>query len=261
MSNIELSIVSSNLNRLNPNSDISKLFLRSILWQKNRNIELIITDGGSSNIDEVEAWFKDQQKDFELKIIKTKLPQGLFSRGYLNNVGVKRANGKYIMTTDVDIMFSPLMSEKVLSSCRTDLLIEARTLYWRRNFAQQVYAGKVDPEKDILKCSTGHGRVKYRTTAGGCQCMHRDNWFKLRGYDERYKVWGSEDASLILRANLMGLRERWICEERPEIILFHQPHAKTNPKVDLEWQDKNKQFLNNTKTYEANPLGWGEINE
>jgi hypothetical protein len=56
------------------------------------------------------------------------------------------------------------------------------------------------------------------------------------------------------------LKTKWMGENN-DIMLFHQPHAKTSEQVkkDLEYQEENKKLLANIKSFVANPNGWGGV--
>jgi len=156
------------------------------------------------------------------------------------------------------MFFAPNFVEKLICETRNNMLVEARTLYWKPPMADQIYAGDVNPLINLDNARIG--RIKKRTSAGGCQCAHIDTWTKVKGFDENYKQWGSEDQDLLIRMQNSGAKIKWICEERENILVFHQPHAKPNIKLDLEWQEKNKKILAKLKSdkyFLANHNGWG----
>jgi hypothetical protein len=165
------------------------------------------------------------------------------------------------MCSDADMMYAPKFVETLLGLTEQDVMVESRTMYLKDGIMSMIYSGEIDPEVNLAACKVG--RIKKRTTAGGCQCMHIDAWNKIRGYDEAYIGWGSEDYDLLTRAGMSGLKIKWMGESVDSIMLFHQPHFKTAALVDRELNEqyKNKQLLNNIKSYAANPNGWGGIYE
>jgi len=90
--------------------------------------------------------------------------------------------------------------------------------------------------------------------------MHISGWEKVRGFDESYVGWGSEDFDLLTRVKKANMKVRWIGESNEAIMLFHQPHER-DTKRDLEYQKKNQKLLRLIKDYKVNPNGWGEKNE
>jgi len=254
---MKLSIATSNRNRFNPLSNSTKWFIKSLENQTCKDFELVIADGGSDNIQDLEDFAKNYN-NFPIKIVRFPIGEK-FERSRLNNVAIKNSSSDYIMTTDVDMFFATEFVETLLSKCSENHFIESRTMYWKQPLADQIYNGKLNPFIDLNSCKIG--RIKKRTTAGGCQCAHRKLWNKVRGFDERYLGWGSEDCDLLNRMGISGAKIKWLGEETNSIMLFHQPHGKPNLAGDLKDQSKNKNILNSVKSYIANPDGWGGSNE
>lgn len=250
---MNLTVVASNYNRLDVNSDITKCFIKSIQWQTYDSFCLLIADGGSDNQKEIIDYFNKNTR-IPMKVVSHKIE--IFSRSLLNNVGVRNAETPYVLTTDVDMLMNKDFIKEVMENSAKNHLVESRTMYIKDWIAKKIYDGEIDPLNDWDSCKIG--RIKKRTSAGGCQCMHIDSWNKLRGFDERYKVWGSEDYDLLTRSKMAGIKTYWIGENTEEIKLIHQPHPKKDLKRDLEWQDKNKKFLESISSYQANiGVGWG----
>ena len=251
----ELTIVASNRNRFDLNTPSTKLFLRSLENQTLKDFEIVIADGGSDNIQEI----KDFAKTFsvKMKVAEYKLGEK-FERAKMNNVGIRNADTPYILTTDVDMFFAPKFVETIVGNLNPDRFIESRTLYWKKIITQRIYDGVLDPVKDIESCKIG--RIKKRTTAGGCQCANIDQWSRVRGFDERYVGWGSEDYDLLTRMVKSRAKVIWLGENRENIMVFHQPHTK-NVRQEMEEQRHNLKLLNNVKEFVVNPNGWGGIDE
>ena len=245
-------MTASNRDRFDPNSNATKWFIKSVQWQTYKDFELLIADGGSKNYEEMKDYLENYGGDIPMRIVQ--LPIGeAFERARLNNVGVRNALGEYAMTTDVDMVFGKNFVDTLMGLASPDSMVESRTLYWKRPFAQRVYKDEFDLYNDID--SVRRGRIKKRTSAGGCQCMHMDGWNKLHGFDENYIGWGSEDFDLLTRAKRARLHIKWM-GEHGDVELFHQPHAK-NIKEDLEYQEENKKLLARIRHYRVNPNGWG----
>lgn len=254
MSNL-LTVCVPNRDRLANNNE-TKLFFRSLAWQTNKNFDFIIVDGGSKNIKD---WQKIANEHMPRLRIISRPVVGEFNKPLLNNIGIRSAKTPYILTTDADIMFAPKFIEKVMGAMREGNLIEFRTMYWKEPTVKRIFSGEVDPERNLDACKDG--RIKKRTTCGGCQCMHINDWTKIRGYDERFTGWGSEDQDLMTRARMAKIREKWIGESMEGIMLFHMPHFKDKDLVAAEYvqQERNKNMLYHTRSIAANPEGWGDI--
>jgi len=248
----KLTITASNRDRFDPNSEMTKLFIKSLQWQTYKDFELLIADGGSQNYEEIKEYLENFKGDIPMRIVQLKIGEA-FERARLNNVGVRNALGEYVMTTDVDLAFGKDFVHTLMGLASSNILIESRTLYWKPLIANKVQNGELDLYNDIESCRKG--RIKKRTTAGGCQTMHIDGWNKVRGFDENYIGWGSEDFDLLTRVKKARLHVGWM-GECGDVSLFHQPHSK-DIKKDLEYQAKNQKLLGRIRSYSVNPNGWG----
>jgi len=248
----KLTITASNRDRFDPNSNATKWFIKSLQWQTYKDFEILLADGMSKNYEEIKAFLENYGGDIPMRIVQFPIGEA-FERARLNNVGIRNALGEYVMTTDVDMAFGKDFVQTLMGLVSPDSLVESRTLYWHPKTAQKIYNGELDLYNDIQGCRAG--RVKKRTSCGGCQAMHMDGWNKVRGFSEEYIGWGSEDFDLLTRAKLAKLHVKWM-GEIGDVALFHQWHPK-NIKEDLTYQAKNKKILAGIKQYSVNPNGWG----
>jgi len=252
---MKLTIAASNKNRLKLNHDISDYFIKSVQWQTFTDFELLIADGGSDNYEELKDYFAKNTFKIPVRFVQYKIGD-VFLRSLLNNVGVRNANGEYAMTTDVDMLFAPKFVETLVSKCQQGTFVESRTMYLKSCVTSKIYSGELDPYNNLD--SIKRGRIKKRTTAGGCQCMKRTDWDKIQ-FDESYYGWGSEDYDLLTRVEKSGMNVVWIGESHEDIMLFHQSHFKPDNKKDLEYQEENKKRLAVAGKHAVNINGWGGV--
>lgn len=259
---MKLTMTASNRDRFDPNSDATKLFIKSVQWQTYKDFELLIADGGSKNYEEIKDYLENYGGDIHMRIVQFPIGEA-FERARLNNVGVRNASGEYVMTTDVDMVFGKNFVDTLMGNVGENILVESRTMYLKPAIMNKIYNGELDPYNDI--CSIKKGRIKKRTTAGGCQCMaNKENkgWNLVNGFDEKgYIGWGSEDADLLTRCKYAGMKIVWMGESLDSIMLFHQHHSKPDVKKDLMHQDRNKKTLaklQREKYFRVNEEGgWG----
>jgi predicted glycosyltransferase involved in capsule biosynthesis len=236
----KLTIVASNRNRFDPFNNSTIWFIKSLQRQTCMDFELVIVDGGSRNIDEIKDFCK--RAKFDMRVVDFKLGKK-FERARLNNAGIRNAKYPYIMTTDVDMFFAKEFVATLIKHLEPHVFIESRTMYWKPPIANAIYSGEIDPFEDLEAVKVG--RIKKRTTAGGCQCAHIKQWEKVRGFDETMIQWGSEDYDLYLRISHVTSETIWMGERRESIMVFHQPHYKSKEQVldDLKHQNENKKTL------------------
>ena len=248
-----ISIVISNRDRFDIESNSTIWFINSLKNQEFKYFELNIVDGGSKNINQVKK-FAQFFNDFQINIIKTKMGD-LFERAYLNNVGVRNSNFDYILCTDADMFFAPYFLKDVNNVLNKNNFVESRTMYWRHKMTNMIYKNKIDPFNNLDRLKKG--RIKQRTTAGGCQCAHIDVWNKVCGYNEDMKGWGGEDIELLERVMVHGYPVVWLGEDSKTIGLFHQPHKKDCAKNVEEFEENKKIMLKSKKNLYNEE--WGKI--
>jgi len=256
---MKLTIVAPNRDRLDFTQPASRLFLKSIQWQDCLNFNLLLVDGGSKNYDELKSYIQCYDQKIPVHMIQYKLGKD-FNKPILDNFGIRNAKTEYIMTTDVDIVFAPQFVSELIKLLEPNVMVESRAMYWYNNNAESIY--KSDKNQYNIE-ELRVGVIKKRTTCGACQCMHHKSWERIRGFDEQYYGWGSEDYDLYYRARLSGLKAKWMGESLDSIMVFHQPHFKSNEQIreDLKTQEVNKRRLANVRSFVVNPNGWGGIYE
>jgi len=249
-----LTIVASHRDRLDLNSNITKWYLKSLFWQDDKRFEVVIADGGSKNYEELKQYFESLNESIKIRMVQHKIGDA-FERALLNNVGIRNSNTQYVMCSDVDMLYGKQFVSTLISNLSKNSFVESRTMYLKQKHCDLIYSGKLDPYNNLDECKIG--RLKKRTTAGGCECTSMENWNKLTGFSERFVGWGSEDYELLLRVGLLGLNLIWMGDSIKDIMLFHQAHSKNDTKKDLQYQEENKKLLYNVKSYRANLNGWG----
>lgn len=250
-----LTIVASNRDRFDLNSNITKFFIKSLEWQTNLDFTFLISDGGSKNYNEIKEYFETRNGKIKMKVVQYKIGEA-FERARLNNVGIRNADTKYVACTDVDMMFDKNFIQTVIDNLKENVFIESRTLYMKDYAVNKIYSGEIDPCQNIEACKVG--RLKNVTTAGGWECTSIDNWNVLKGFNEEMVGWGSEDFELLTRVGMRRIKTIWLSQTRETAMVFHQPHPKPNIKFDLECQEQNKKILQKTKI-DVNAKGWGGI--
>jgi predicted glycosyltransferase involved in capsule biosynthesis len=248
---VSLTLISPNRNRLDFTKPSSQWFIKSIQWQDYKDFDVLIIDGGSNNYEDIKKYIEEYNGAIPMRIMQFKIGKD-FHKTLLNNVAIRSCQSDYIATTDVDILFGPQFMDSVSKFLAPNVMVESRVMYWKDPMAKLVYEGIKNPY-NIKECQIG--RIKKCTTPGAIQCMSKQNWEKLRGYDENYVGWGSEDYDLVVRAKMAKINIRWLGESNG-VMAFHQPHPR-DTKSDLAYQEKNKKILNSVRTYQVNPNGWG----
>jgi hypothetical protein len=184
----------------------------------------------------------------------------VWSRSRCLNVGIRRAETKFLVTSDVDIVFSPryladaieTLKRRPLSvvcSPMLDLPQEAVACFKRA--AENGEAPPVGAWKE--RCSARLGWELHPSIAATYTAFLR----LVRGYDEYYAVWGYEDLDLMRRLECLGLRRRKLDTQS---FYLHQWHPKFEDVQGGELAEqirRNRAHLDENRSILRNGPGWG----
>jgi glycosyl transferase family 2/glycosyl transferase family 7 (putative galactosyltransferase) len=149
---------------------------------------------------------------------------GPWSRARCMNVGLRMADTKFLMTSDVDILLSPryladavrLLGDAPLSIVCSRMLDlpeatagEVASAAQRGELRLDEWRARATPRYEWLHPSVGVGYTRF--------------YQMIRGYDEFYEVWGVEDDDLMKRLTSLGLARRALGTGS---FYLHQWHPK-----------------------------------
>jgi glycosyltransferase involved in cell wall biosynthesis len=220
-------------------------------------LEVIVSDYGSEDIDGV----RERCEAAGAKVVRTQRGgHNRWNRSAALNAGIRQgAKGKYILTTDADILFHPKTIETVVNSMEevgSDEKVYG--LVQCRDLPESM------PKEDLsewpwdimeVECS-----MRPPWGMGGCALFPRTFLDHVQGYDERLEWWGGEDNDLALRAEKSGLQIHWV--EHPEARIYHLWHTKALEKwkEDSRFQEvwaNNRELVKTTITTYRNLEKWG----
>lgn len=225
------------------------------------NIDVTIADLGSAP--EVEAELRRLASAYRVRLVLLRVPDATWSRPYTQNAAVRCAapRAKYLLTTDVDMIFQPRFCELLL---RAHLAFPNAHVFgdWLN-----LPEGAVGPETDVVG---DYERLRAKGTwvglpgAGAFQSWPRAWFERVGGFDERMAGWGAEDDDLRARARRDGLR--FVSLQR-FATLCHQWHptqsaSAADPAARAEFERlkaRNYEILHGDTSIVRNPGGWGEL--
>ena len=187
----------------------------------------------------------------------------LWNKALCLNIGIRAAaeDCDFIATLDADLIYR----DSVFASCvrasragKSKSVVICRTFMYNRDTWEAGFtAGEFNRVRSKGKFLTKAGN-------GGIQFFPREWLHKVRGYDERYNLWGGPDNEIVNRARMDGLRVHWISMREDEIHLIHLKHPQwiINGTTHVEIGNYRKKV--NHKLYRqkakiiANDSGWGD---
>jgi len=174
------------------------------------------------------------------------------------NVGIRRAKGKFIVATNIDVLFSNTLVEflsklslsknVVLRAVRFDVpkklgdittaerIIHNCELHKLRAFwpwgTEELYANRMNlVSKYITRLRLKLYNGIFTNACGDFTLMYKNNWFKLRGYPE-FPLHGVKIDSLLLHSAISYGFSQQILPEHLCVYHIDHPHSWTSEKSE-----------------------------
>ncbi len=199
--------------------------------------EVIVSDFGSKDPDSVRSLCESTGAHHVYT------PSEIWSRSRALNAGICAARGKYIITSDADIIFSPT----TLSVVKTYLDEFPDFIHFVQcaDLTQQITPkDAVEFEWQRYKTSSTQ---RPRWGMGGLAAFTLEAFKVLRGFDERMVIWGAEDQDFGDRFVSLGLSQNWIVDDAASIYhLWHEPSAKPGTAA-FTAAEQNRRYRNESK--------------
>ncbi len=186
---------------------------------------------------------------------------GVWSRGRCLNIGIRQVTTKYLMTSDVDLLFSPGFLAEAVAVLRDSPL-------------SVVCSPMLDLSEDstgLLRDITATG-APLRLREWKRSTVPRRGWEYhpsvtvthsavhrlIRGYDEYYELWGAEDDDLLQRLIRVGLDVRVV--HSGDVFYLHQWHPRFENLAEDGREgviEANRRYFRRVFTIVRNSKAWG----
>lgn len=255
-----------------PTMNLEEWRVRNCLWslsvQSEKRVEVLVSDVNSGHSHLSALW--KLCKRFDATMIHAEVPEWSISLAY--NIGVRRAKGRFIATTDADIIFE---YDAVRDTMR--VFKENQDSYVVRQpvFLQEGYDCRNLSFPEAYSSLSAQPQIYVAPSVGSFTAVNRSWWMKVKGYDERMSLYGSEDWELWRRALRMRVPMRLVGEAKelqypktvpnPNCRLYHQWHPAFSersgtPKMVVEKQKLvNREIYLGDQSIVRNQGKWGMI--
>lgn len=182
-----------------------------------------------------------------------RVSQEKWKKTHANNIGLKKVSTKYVLFSDVDMIYKPNFIEEALKSLEEKTIITCRCSYLSKN---ETYGLTMPIDWKTYKPVID--QVSGETAVGACLATSTE-WMKsVGGFDEEYLGWGREDYDMLCRAKSAKLYQIGI-EEKTSF--YHQWHLPSDWKKDKETIIANARYFDKVtikkQTIVRNLQGWG----
>lgn len=168
-------------------------------------------------------------KEFDrIEIVKNPLVRvlhnnydGPFAKSWAYNIAIKNARSEFLSFIDADCIMSPLYFEQALKT-----LIKDKNSYTLHGF---IYTENVSQAE-----SMPYSIALIRPECQGHITTHKDNVFKIQGFNERIRHWGFEDNDFVNRLDSSRiLRRNGLSKDE---VVYHLPHKISDHSYNIKNQ-------------------------
>jgi len=175
-----------------------------------------------------------------------------WNRAHALNTGIRLADSRYVMTSDIDLIYSNNLIEVILDRASESKALHSLCYYLPRRF---------DKYDEIDKHISSY-RVGGKDALGLLQVLPKEIYVELRGFDEYYRFWGAEDRDLHYRLLQYGVNFEWL--DLKSCPIYHQWHPVFNNKTPNFmpvgfWEDVQFYVQKNIDILKRNNENWGKI--
>lgn len=177
----------------------------------------------------------------------------VWNPSHARNIGIKKARTQYLLTSDMDIIYHETYLEKAAAALRADPF---QVIVSRLNaLPAEAVKGVIDTDRDFPGL-LARSQPAY-PIACGIQMTLTVFYQIIRGFDERYFIYGKQDKDVLKRFLLMGLR---ICDRSAGLTHLHQWHERYSGISELvkPYFQINEKLYFSTFSIKRNKSGWGE---
>lgn len=188
------------------------------------SLEIIVSDYGSKDPRAV----AEALRLLKCRVVRTET-SGPWNRSASLNAGIQAARGRWIVTTDADIIFTPETLPELMQLTRSRVnalyLIQCRDL--PQGYGAERVAGFLDDNiwRSGIHQAWSRSTIRPRWGMGGFAAFTAQAVACVNGYEERMKIWGGEDNDFALRMRRAGMPVRWL--SRPGVGILHIWHEPT----------------------------------
>lgn len=196
--------------------------------------EVVVSDYGSEDAQAV----REAVESAGARVARTER-SGPWSRSRALNAGVEVARGRFVVTTDADIVFSPASYRRAIECLESQpdalYLVQCRDLPQQWNcdslLNMSERGGALD-FNELSKVST----IRPRWGMGGFAAFSQSAFYAINGYEERMKIWGKEDNDFAQRFRRAGMPLRWLSDA--DVGIYHMWHAPSLSKANESEEGK-----------------------
>ena len=228
-----------------------KRCLDSLDAQRNKNFRVLFVDYGSNS--QLSSSVKKLVNSYSFShYIYVDARGWVWNRSHALNIGIRLVETSYIMTTDVDLIFSPDFINDFIEELSGNIELHSSAFSLPKNF---------ELWEKLSKTHSVKFKPREMTALGLVQATDTDVLHEIRGFDENYSIWGVEDFDLNSRLEIKGYKTKWL--DLYITPVFHQWHpnsgGRSRGNLPGGWHKMMIDYCEqNINKISRNNLGWGK---
>ncbi len=231
---------------------------------------LVVDDGGVDDTGAIAEWWRRQGLD--VRYLRLRGRGSPRNNAIARNAGIRAAHFPLVLNSDPDIVFVTDVVRLLLDRWRPGVFCSVGRYYpLTRTASREIRQCRVERSvgpSDYLARAAGRQNLVHRPDGvhglHGAYLCDRAALHRIRGYDERFRLWGWEDRDLLTRLEEgLGFQRIYV----PDAVVIHQWHpplrADTETQNDRDrartlWQMGWQQACASTlPSIRRNEDGWG----
>lgn len=243
-------------------SDLLKRSLLSLNYQSHIPDEVIISDDGSD--EDILGVLKEISSKLNYKLKYVRQNHLGFRASKVRNNGAREAQNDYLIFMDQDIITSHNFLKTFIEHSNKDRFIVSYPIRLTKEQTDCINENRIEKfdfdsilerrqtfkiKKQFVKDYVSYIQQKIKLSDKGPKlrssafAIHRANYVKVNGFDERYKGWGNEDDDLgnrLYAAGIIGYNPFW--SEFP-IHMYHEPYHDGGQRINKDYYTERKKII------------------
>lgn len=220
-------------------------------------IKILVVDYG--NTAEMAEWLGKLVSRYGGQVVHTKAAKDAWNRSHCLNVGIRAIDTKFLVSSDVDIIFAPNYMSTAVAILKEKPFQVILSMCMDLPAAASKMLKKVDQplNYDALHTMSKGRQIDGYTYSEGISLSYTRYYQAVRGYDEFFERWGSEDNDMIRRLDWLGVSYISVADKTSYYHQWHPKHEGVKDDTIHAIIKRNGDYARQSHKIIANDENWG----
>jgi GT2 family glycosyltransferase len=187
---------------------------------------IVVDDGGSDHVEAVVE--RAVERGLDVRYLRLRGAGSPRNNAQARNAGIRAARHPLVLNSDPDVVFVTDVLTRLAAEWRYGVFCTLGGYYPLTRTATRALWRRAEQHRltsaDYLSHASARHNLVHRPDGvyglHGAFLCDRETLEQVRGYDERFTLWGYEDRDLLMRLDALGLMRRFV----PGAAVVHQWH-------------------------------------